>query len=478
MLPEQFIQRMKQMLGDRAEPLLAELDGGQSVRALRANTVKISVEDFERVNRLDVEKIPYCTDGYYTNEEKLGNTAAHHAGMIYVQDPAAMSTVCCAQIKRGMRVLDACASPGGKSAQLAALVGEDGLVISNEYVSKRASVLQGNMERMGCRSSVVLNLDARDLCKVYSEYFDVAVCDAPCSGEGMFRKNPLAISEWSVENVISCAKRQTEILESVEKCVKAGGQMIYSTCTFSLEENETVVDDFLCRHKNWRLIEVCDGVARATSDGINFDGVMHDMTPARRFYPDVSRGEGQFIALLQKDDGEQDSKAYADLADGADISSSGQAVGRHGKGQARSGRCDASDAFNIEVAKRFIEENLCRIPNKGLTCNGSVVRLCPECVLPEYGVMMCGVCVGEVIKGRLVPHHQFFSAYGNDFKNKIELSDRDPRVEQYIRGLEIDAGDACDGYAAVLYCGCAIGGAKVSGGRAKNHYPKGLRAEI
>lgn len=471
MLPEQFKERMRQMLGCRAESLLCELDGGEPVRAIRANTLKISVEDFEGINRSGAEKIPYSPDGYYTNEEKLGSTAAHHAGMIYVQDPAAMSTVCSVHIKRGMRVLDACASPGGKSAQLAALVGEEGLVVSNEYVSKRATVLQGNIERMGCRSSVVLNLDARELHKVYGEYFDVAVCDAPCSGEGMFRKNPLAVSEWSVENVIACAKRQSEILESVSKCVRAGGQMVYSTCTFSLEENEMVVDDFLCKHENWRLIDVCDSVARATSDGITFEGAVHDMTCSRRFYPDVSRGEGQFIALLQKA-GDDARGTCGERSGVCDTQIRGRKGDRHG-GSARVGK---SDEVCIEVARKFIEDNLCHVPSKRLTCNGTSVRLCPDCVLPEYGVMMCGVCVGEVIKGRLVPHHQFFSAYGNDFKNKIELTDTDPRVEQYIRGLEIDAGDACDGYAAVLYCGCAIGGAKVSGGRAKNHYPKGLRA--
>lgn len=467
MLPNLFIERMKQMLGEeRAESLLRELDGGTPVRALRANTLKVPIERFDAASPLAGERIPYTSDGYYTDEGSLGSTAAHHAGMIYVQDPAAMSTVCSLSIKRGMRVLDACASPGGKSAQLAALVGEEGLVISNEYVPKRAAVLQGNMERMGCRSSVVLNLDARELCKVYGGYFDVAVCDVPCSGEGMFRKNPAAVEEWSLEGVMVCAERQREILESVQRCVKVGGYIIYSTCTFSLEENEMNVDAFLVRHSGWRLTDVRGEVARATSDGITFEGAVHDMSRTRRFYPDVSRGEGQFIALMQK--------VCEDSCEAAgDVSRSSSAGGRHGVS-----RAGAEDAAAVSAARRFIEENLSCMPQKRLECKGGTVRLCPECILPDYGVMMCGVCVGEFTRGRLIPHHQFFSAYGNDFKNKIELTDGDLRLGQYILGLEIDAGDASDGYAAVMYCGCAIGGAKVSAGRAKNHYPKGLRGRI
>ncbi len=463
MLPKLFVERMKKMLGDGAESLISELESGDNVKAMRVNTLKISVEDFQKVNCLDVEKIPFIADGYYTNEEKPGNTAQHHSGMIYMQDPGAMSTVCAMNISPGMRVLDTCASPGGKSSQLASLVGEDGLVVSNEYVPKRATVLQGNLERMGCRSSVVLNLDARELCNTYYEYFDAVVCDAPCSGEGMFRKNPVAISEWSIENVLLCAERQTDILNSVEKCVAVGGLLLYSTCTFSLEENEMVIDKFLCSHENYKLIDVRDEIKFITADGINFDGAVHDLTAARRFYPDKSRGEGQFMALMKKID-----SSNAEFVGKAKIKN----VEKRNGGQERR-RDESVEA--LKIAKDFICENLVNIPNKKLEYKNGIVRLCPECPLPEYGVIGCGVCVGEIVKGRLVPHHQFFSAYGNDFKNKIILHGDDPRVAQYIRGLEIEANGTFDGYAVVICDGCALGGVKVSGGRAKNHYPKGLR---
>ena len=456
MLPQKFVERIKSTLGVDAEGLLYELENGENVRAFRVNTNKISVEDFDRINTLDSKKIPHIPDGYYTNEEKPGNTPEHHAGMIYMQDPSAMSAVCAIPIEKGMKILDCCAAPGGKSSQLSAYVGEDGVVVSNEYVSKRAAVLQGNLERMGARSSVVTNLDARELYKTYREYFDVVVCDAPCSGEGMFRKNQLAISEWSPENVEMCAKRQTEIINSVEKCVAVGGLLMYSTCTFSLEENEMVVDRFLSEHENFELIDVNESIKNITSNGINFEGAKHDLSAARRFYPHVSPGEGQFISLMRK------------------ACSSGAADVPFGK-KPQSPKPSREETQALRVAREFLEKHLTRVPDKKLVYRNGTVRLCPDCPIPEYGVLMRGVCVGEAVKGRLVPHHQLFSAYGELFKNKINLPADDVRLEYYIKGMEIELPEADDGYGVLMCDGCALGGVKVSSGRGKNHYPKGLR---
>lgn len=467
MLPIEFKERMTNLLGDEAQELFNELENGEPARSFRVNTVKISVEDFEKINKLDAQKMPHVPDGYYTNEEKPGNTAAHHSGMIYMQDPGAMSTVCAVDIEKGWKILDTCAAPGGKSSQLAALVGGDGLVVSNEFVSKRATILQSNLERMGCRSSVVLNFDARELCNTYFEYFDLVVCDAPCSGEGMFRKNDLAISEWSLENVRMCAERQKSIIDSVEKCVAVGGLLLYSTCTYSLEENEMLVDIFLREHKNFELVPVRENIRNITADGINFEDSIHDMTPCRRFYPHVSKGEGQFIALMRKQAPSEPPKAVA------------SATKNSKKQPAKPARDTAEEREALKVAQDFLKNHLMKMPNKQLTYKGGMVRLCPDCPTPEYNVLMRGVCVGEVVKGRLVPHHQLFSAYGCDFKNKVELDSTDPRVADYIKGMEIDISDLpdlSDGYAALMVDGCALGGVKVSGGRAKNHYPKGLRS--
>ena len=468
MLPIEFKERMKNILGDEAEQFFGELECGEPARSFRVNTIKISVEDFEKINSLDAQKMPHVPDGYYTNEEKPGNTAAHHSGMIYMQDPGAMSSVCAVDIEKGWKILDTCAAPGGKSSQLSAYTGEGGLVVSNEYVSKRATILQGNLERMGCRSSIVLNFDARELCNTYFEYFDLVVCDAPCSGEGMFRKNDLAISEWSVENVRMCAERQKSIIDSIEKCVAVGGLLLYSTCTYSLEENEMLVDTFLSEHKNFELVPVKENIRNITADGINFEGAQADLSHCRRFYPHVCRGEGQFIALMRKLSPSQPPKAVVNSAK----SSKKQPI-------SKSQRESAEEREALQVAEKFLKTHLTKMPNKQLTYKGGMVRLCPDCPIPEYNVLMRGVCVGEVVKGRLVPHHQLFSAYGRDFKNKIELASTDTRVADYIKGMEIDISDlhdVSDGYAVITVDGCALGGVKVSGGRAKNHYPKGLRS--
>ena len=471
MLPIEFKERMKALLGDEAQKFFDELECGETARSFRVNINKISVEDFEKINSLDAQKMPHVPDGYYTSEEKPGNTAAHHSGMIYMQDPGAMSSVCAVDIERGAKILDCCAAPGGKSSQLSAYTGENGLVVSNEYVSKRATILQGNLERMGCRSSVVLNFDARELCNTYFEYFDLVVCDAPCSGEGMFRKNDLAISEWSPQNVKMCAERQKSIIDSIEKCVAVGGMLLYSTCTYSLEENEMLVDEFLRTHKNFELIPVKENIRNITADGINFDGAHTDLSLCRRFYPHVCKGEGQFIALMRKLAPSQPPKAVAAFA---------TAATKNGKKQtSKPQRESAEEKDAIKIASEFLQTYLTKMPNKQLTYKGGVVRLCPDCPVPEYNVLMRGVCVGEVVKGRLVPHHQLFSAYGSDFKNKIALALTDLRVAEYIKGMEIDVSDFAelpDGYAALMVDGCALGGVKVSGGRAKNHYPKGLRS--
>ncbi len=457
MLPIEFKERMTALLGDGAQAFLEALESGENVRSFRVNTNKISVEDFERVSGFSKRKMPHIPDGYYTDEEKPGNTPEHHSGMIYMQDPAAMSVVCGIPLREGMKVLDTCASPGGKAAQLSAYVGEDGVVVTNEYVPKRAQILEGNLERMGARSAVVTNLDARELCKTYFECFDAVVCDAPCSGEGMFRKNELAISEWSVQNVEMCAKRQKEIIDSVEKCVAVGGYLMYSTCTFSLEENEMLIDTFLCEHENFELVRVNENIRSVTSDGINFSGAKHDMTEARRFYPHISEGEGQFMALMKK------------------TASSGGGPKSSDSKKGKEARPSREELDGLRVAREFLQKNLEKFPNKNLTYRNGWVRLSPDITVPQYGVLMNGVVVGEVVKGRLVPHHQFFSAYGSLFKNRVDLHADDERLTYYIKGMEIDIPDACDGYAALMCEGCALGGVKISGGKGKNHYPKGLR---
>lgn len=447
MLPEKFLLRMKNILGEEYAAFESALSE-PSVRGVRVNTTKISVDDFLGVSSLSLEKIPYLNDGFIPESaDGIGRSAEHHSGMFYVQDPGAMATVGAVDIKRGWRVLDTCAAPGGKASQLASAVGDDGVLLANEYVPKRAKIIVGNLERLGIKNAVVTSLDTAKLAEMFSSYFDLVLCDAPCSGEGMFRKYDEAVSEWSEENVLACAKRQIEILENCQSCVKAGGYLLYSTCTYSVEENEGVIEEFLSRHPDFSLIEVKDELKAATADGLG------KFKAARRFYPHKSRGEGQFIALLKKDknSGDLPTILYKDSA-------------------------KSPSKADEAVARAFLKDNLkTEFSGRIISVGEQLAIVSHDLPVPPYSVFMSGVLLGEVKKGILFPHHQFFSAFGADMKRRVELKRGDARVEKYLVGEEIDTDITDGGWCAVTYEGVALGGGKISGGRVKNHYPKGLR---
>ena len=246
-LPSAFDMRMKRLLGAEYDAFLHALTREGEVKGLRVNPNKISAETLEAHAPFPMERIPYVAGGYVVPDGAgAGKHPLHHAGAYYMQDPGAMATVAAIPEafweRRGLRILDLCAAPGGKTTQLAAACrATDGVVLANEYVSSRARILSGNVERMGLSNVCVTNVDTKWLGDWYPAFFDLVVVDAPCSGEGMFRKNVPAIEEWSLENVRMCAARQWEILENAVKTVAPGGYLLYSTCTYSTEENEETV---------------------------------------------------------------------------------------------------------------------------------------------------------------------------------------------------------------------------------------------
>lgn len=447
MLPERFKERMKNILGDEYPAFEAAL-GEENVRGVRVNETKISVEDFLSVTRLDLSTIPYAHDGFIPDSaDGIGKSPEHHAGMFYVQDPGAMATVKALDIQKGWRILDACAAPGGKASQLATAVGDEGFLLANEYVPKRAKIIVSNFERLGIKNAVVTSLDTSTLGESYPCYFDLVLCDAPCSGEGMFRKYDEAITEWSEENVRLCAERQRGILKNLAPSVRPGGYLLYSTCTYSPEENEETVAYFLESHPEFSLCEVKDELKSATADGL------YGMTKARRFYPHLTKGEGQFIALMKKDENSafMTTKVVKDALKPA-------------------------NKADILVFEKFVSENLIRKPEGKITAIGEyLVLVTHDHKIPAYSTFMSGVILGEVKKTNFFPHHQFFSAYGDHFVRRENLTKDDPRTEKYLRGEEIEATSVDSGWCAVTYEGVSLGGGKVSGGKLKNHYPKGLR---
>ncbi len=448
-----FEERMKKLLGDGYDDFITAVTNEKPTKGLFVN----KISENSSVCSFCTTKMPFFDGGYYFDIDGIGNLPIHHAGGIYIQDPSAMATIASVKGQTFKNVLDMCASPGGKS--LGAYLGmeEGGVLVSNEFVPARCKTLVGNIERFGIKNAIVTNYDMtqkNELCDVYEEFFDLVICDAPCSGEGMFRKYPEeALSEWSVENIHLCAERQKQILDNAALFVKDGGILLYSTCTFSLEENEMQAEAFLYRHPEFRLIPVSIEVEKETADGYFFDGCKaENISYTRRFYPHISVGEGQFIALFEKTDSTSSEK----------------------KDKYKSPLTKPSEA-ELKAITDFVNKHLISFDiSKVFKYNENLIYVDFDARIPSRKIFSCGVKLGEVIKGRFEPHHHFFKCFGNNFKNVVNLDDGDVRIAKYLHGEVIDA-DIPGGWCAVLYKGLVLGGGKCVDGVIKNHYPKGLR---
>lgn len=278
-LPIEFEKKMKAFLGNEWDDFLYSYDNNR-FQALRFNTLKVQSQE-ERMRILKTlkissdKKVSWADEAYYFDENvRPGKHPYHEMGLYYIQEPSAMSAAALLAPKPGMRVLDLCAAPGGKSTQLATYLGDSGLLVSNEINTQRSRILSQNIERMGIKNAIVTNEDSFVLASHFPGFFNAIQVDAPCSGEGMFRKLPEAIEQWSMENVAICAARQKEILDNAAVMLKPGGTIVYSTCTFSREENEDVIECFLERHPDFTLEEM------------------------ERFWPHKVDGEGHFVAKL------------------------------------------------------------------------------------------------------------------------------------------------------------------------------------
>ena len=278
-LPIEFENKMKAFLGNEWDDFLYSYDNNR-FQALRFNTLKVQSPE-ERMRILKTlkissdKKVSWANEAYYFDENvRPGKHPYHEMGLYYIQEPSAMSAAALLAPKPGMRVLDLCAAPGGKSTQLATYLGDSGLLVSNEINTQRSRILSQNIERMGIKNAIVTNEDSFVLASHFPGFFNAIQVDAPCSGEGMFRKLPEAIEQWSMENVAICAARQKEILDNAAVMLKPGGTIVYSTCTFSKEENEDVIEYFLEKHPDFTLEEM------------------------ERFWPHKVDGEGHFVAKL------------------------------------------------------------------------------------------------------------------------------------------------------------------------------------
>ncbi|MCQ2564767.1 MAG: RNA methyltransferase [Clostridia bacterium] len=426
-----FIDRMKMLLG-KDFPKFFDALQQDPVKALCVNENKISVERFKQVVDFAVEPIKYEKCGFYVDNEKKGRHPLHHAGAFYLQEPSAMFTVNAYNFKGTEKVLDLCAAPGGKTIQIANRI-KNGVLVSNEIDTQRNKALFSNVERMGLDNVIICNDTPQNLAKAYANTFDVCLVDAPCSGEGMFRRGEEVTSEWNANLPVMCATRQWDIVKEADKMLKQGGILIYATCTYSLEENEVIVKKVI-DELGYDIIDI-------DADFLN-RGV--DFPEAVRLYPHVVKGEGQFVAVLKKT----------------------------GKNELVAGR--NAKINNSTLANKFIAENT-RLNVKCYEM-GEYVYAVKDVNLIKSGVKYTslGVRVGRIENKRFEPEHYLFSAFGKNFLRKIDLKLGDEFTQKYLKGetfnYQID-----DGYGTILLEGCSLGGFKAVKGIIKNHYPKGLR---
>lgn len=423
-LPEKFLERMKISLQEEFDDFLKCYENPPYI-ALRVNTLKVSAEEFIEIVDFCKERVPWCETGYYyAGKQGTGNAAA--AGLFYSQEPSAMIAAELLCPKEGDKVLDLCAAPGGKSTQIAAKLNGKGLLVSNEITLSRAKILAGNIQRLGIRNAVVTNMRPDAMEKEFEEFFDKIIVDAPCSGEGMFRKDEDAIREWSTEHTYACALRQMNILDSAVKMLKYGGKLVYSTCTFSPDENE----------------EICRKLCKKYPD------IVHKKS--EKMLPHKIKGEGHFAAVFEK----------------------------KGCGTEKIRRIakEAPKEY-IKIYRDFEKENLNCVLKGSFINFGNELYLLPEsfgtiekikCVLP-------GLHLGEIRKGRIVPsHHLCISLKAEDFKRTINPDESD--IIKYRKGESVLC-SADEGFGAVLYRKrFPLGWYKMSGGQMKNHYPKYLRS--
>lgn len=460
-LPIEFEKKMKAFLGNEWDDFLYSYDNNR-FQALRFNTLKVQSQE-ERMRILKTlkissdKKVSWADEAYYFDENvRPGKHPYHEMGLYYIQEPSAMSAAALLAPKPGMRVLDLCAAPGGKSTQLATYLGDSGLLVSNEINTQRSRILSQNIERMGIKNAIVTNEDSFVLASHFPGFFNAIQVDAPCSGEGMFRKLPEAIEQWSMENVAICAARQKEILDNAAVMLKPGGTIVYSTCTFSREENEDVIECFLERHPDFTLEEM------------------------ERFWPHKVDGEGHFVAKLVR-------RGCVDTDLKADRKTKKNKNSKNRKNETKPALTKENMKLLSEFLDEIISENMAAwIKNSRLVMFGEQLYRLPDMEVDIKGlkVQRAGLHIGEFKKQRFEPSHSLALALKlSEAKNVVKLTGDDPQTTGFFNGQSVmlydeQAAECKKGWALVCVDGYTAGWGKVNGTQVKNHYPKGLRNKI
>lgn len=466
-LPAAFQDKMKLLLKDEYEAFAQSYEE-ERVQGLRFNTLKAGLEDgAARAGELfHLKKIPWVKEGYYYgSEDRPGRHAFHEAGVYYIQEPSAMAVVELLDPKPGDRVLDLCAAPGGKTTHIGERLEGRGFLLSNEIHPARAKILSQNTERMGISNAVVTNEDSEKLSRFFPAFFDKIVVDAPCSGEGMFRKDEEAKNQWSPDHVIMCADRQSGILDNAAVMLKPGGRLVYSTCTFSPEENEGTIQRFLDAHPEF-AIECVDGYHRFSQGQPGWvEKGSGRLADTFRIWPHKVEGEGHYLAVLKKSD---------------------EAFGYCKK---LTTPAYVKDKKTLKEYQTFCEEVLTDpifLHRKEVVLFGDQLYLVPP-EMPEFKgikVVRPGLHMGTVKKNRFEPSHALALCLNKEqVKQWYSLDSGSEQMAEYLKGgvINTDEGrpshldEKKKGWVLMLVDDYSIGWSKLVGDVLKNHYPKGLR---
>ena len=456
MLPSAYLDRMKGMLGEEYDSFMAHYEDPPSV-GLRVNTLKLNPQAFVNLWPDALTPIPWTQSGFtLPPDSRPGKHPYHAAGLYYLQDPAAMAVAEVLDPQPGERVLDLSAAPGGKSTHLAAKLGNQGLLVANDIHPRRVKDLAKNLERWGTRNTIILNETPSRLVEHFGAYFDKVLVDAPCSGEGMFRKDPAARQEWTPKLVESCAIRQDGIMRDAARLVRPGGCLAYATCTFAPEEDEGTVTRFLQEHPDYQLVDIAMADGRVPEFTQQIEASYPPaMARTLRLWPHKVPGEGHFVALFQR----------SGNANGDPVR---LAVANYGPVPQ-----EASSYLHS-----FLEDVMNWRPSmERLALHGTYLYQLPE-RMPELSglrVIHWGFWLGMVKVKRFEPSHALaLGLTPGDFRQVIDLTAEDARIMAYLHG-EVLPIPGPDGWVLVAVDGFPVGWGKRVQNRVKSHSPKWLR---
>ncbi|MCU9613630.1 RsmF rRNA methyltransferase first C-terminal domain-containing protein [Caldibacillus lycopersici] len=454
-LPLEFIEKMKHLLAEEADAFFDAFSEAR-VAGLRINPLKIKTEQWENISPFPLEKIPFVANGYYYNytNTEPGKHPYHAAGVYYIQEPSAMFVASLLDAKPGEKILDLCAAPGGKSTQIGAAMENKGILISNEIHPKRAKVLSENIERFGISNAIVTNETPQRLAQHFNHYFDKILVDAPCSGEGMFRKDPEATKYWNEDHVLTCQRLQKEVLQEAYSMLKENGILVYSTCTFSPEENEQIVEWFLTEYPDMELlpIEKSAGIEDAIPEWTKSN--ITDIKKCARLWPHKMKGEGHFAAKLRKRSSLEPKKTKT----------------KEMIINIRQNELKEFIAFQQTILQNPLFSNLALFGN----VLHSLPDHCPD--LKGLKILRAGLHLGEMKKNRFEPNHAFaLSLHLNEVKQFLQLTTDKQYWLRYLKGETLKGTEKYKGWVLVTIDDFPLGWGKEVDAIVKNFYPKGLR---